>query len=62
MMHTLNPISKNIDEVLEDENGKYGYNENKVELHDNNVEDLDKYYTQEIWIMTSCIVDARHRT
>jgi hypothetical protein len=31
----------------EDDNNEYGDDENEVELHDNNVGDLDKYHTQE---------------
>jgi hypothetical protein len=45
-MDTLSPISKYQAEVLEEENDEYGDTEIEVELHDNNVGDLDKYYTQ----------------
>jgi hypothetical protein len=45
-MDTLSPISKYQAKVLEEENDEYGDNEIEDELHDNNVGDLDKYYTQ----------------
>ena len=44
---TLSPISNNQNEVLQEENVEYEDNDNEVDLHDNNVGDLDKYYKQE---------------
>jgi hypothetical protein len=40
VMQALSPISKK-------ENDAYGDDENDIQLHDNNVEDFDMYYTQE---------------
>uniref|UniRef100_A0ACD5X442 Uncharacterized protein n=1 Tax=Avena sativa TaxID=4498 RepID=A0ACD5X442_AVESA len=47
LTQTLSSISKYQDEVLKENNDDYGQDENEVELHDNNVGDLDKYITQE---------------
>jgi hypothetical protein len=42
---TLSPASNNQDEELEEEN--YEYEDDDVDLHDNNVGDLEAYYVQE---------------
>jgi hypothetical protein len=38
-------MAKNQEEVFEEENDEYGDDGNEVEIHDNSVGDLDKYYT-----------------
>ena len=44
---TLSPFTNNQDEALQEENDEYADDDNEVDLHDNNVGDLDKYHLQE---------------
>jgi hypothetical protein len=44
---TLSPITNNQNEALQEENDEYEDDDNEVDLHDNNVGDLDKYHVQE---------------
>ena len=43
----LGPISNNQNEDFEEENDEYEEDGNEVDLHDNNVGDLDQYHVQE---------------
>jgi hypothetical protein len=43
----LSPITNNQNEALQEENDEYEDDDNEVDLHDNNVGDLDKYHVQE---------------
>ena len=43
----MSPFTSNQDEALQEENDEYADDDNEVDLHDNNVGDLDQYHVQE---------------
>ena len=43
----MSPFTNNQDEALQEENDEYADDDNEVDIHENNVSDLDKYHLQE---------------